>query len=136
MIVVSLEIIRAIIDSLVRVRSVAIIGRIIITVMDEFVVVAERFFLLGSEIILLEVLVRLKVGLERFVSVDGVVGDKRNYLDFRQRLGLVVVLIDELNIVSRNVKVNSMLDLLGRRGDKLYRRSGRRRRRRAGACLN
>lgn len=58
LIVISLEIIRAIIDSLVRVR-VSIIGCLIITVMDKFVVVAERLFLIGGEIILFEVLVGL-----------------------------------------------------------------------------
>lgn len=81
LIVISLEVIRAIIDSLVRVR-VSVIGCIIITVMDEFVIVAERLLLIGGEIILFEVLVGLKVRLERFVSVNGIVGDKRNYLDF------------------------------------------------------
>lgn len=96
LILISLEVIRAAIDSLVRVRvDVDVVDRLVIAMVSEPVVVADRLLVASArKIILLEVVVRLVAERLELVGVDGVVRDERNDFDVWQCLGLVVTLDD------------------------------------------
>lgn len=60
--------------------------------MSEFIVIAERLLLLlVGEVILLEIIVRLKVRL-KLILVDGIVGDEGDDLNVRKCLCFVVVI--------------------------------------------
>lgn len=100
MILISIEVIRAIIDSLVGVRvDIDVIDRLVIAVVSESVVVAYRLLLATArKIILLEVVVGLVAERLKLVGVDGVVRDKRNDFDVWQCLRLVVVTLDDFGV--------------------------------------
>lgn len=98
MIVVRLEIIRAIIDSLMRVGGVNVIGCVIITaVMNEFVVVAERLLLIAGKVIFLQIVVRFEVRL-KLVGVNSIVCDKWNNFDVGKAFGFVIVAFDDFSV--------------------------------------
>lgn len=100
LILISIEVIRAIIDSLVGVRvDIDVIDRLVIAVVSESVVVAYRLLLATArKIILLEVVVGLVAKRLKLVGVDGVVRDKRNDFDVWQCLRLVVVTLDDFGV--------------------------------------